>query len=190
MSKACFKRLHWNPLKLDVDVTNHASQCSVSDLICQLLPIPILQQSHTFPWTLSQILKKKKMLFDLEQHQELLGECCDILQRIRQSTDAVASQQSGFDCLLEATWNNCVRPTSGHLIRWCHVFCFCRLEVYSLRQFSWSPFHMDANVIFLCTCGLTTGEVLTVGLPPSSNTLLGTGLEDCVDALVGQAWGG
>lgn len=49
---------------------------------------------------------------------------------------------------------------------------------------------MDANVIFLCTCGLTTGEVLTVGLPPSSNTLLGTGLEDCVDALVGQAWGG
>lgn len=43
------------------------------------------------------------MLFDLEQHQELLGECCDILQRIRQSTDAVASQQSGFDCLLEAT---------------------------------------------------------------------------------------
>lgn len=39
------------------------------------------------------------MLFDLEQHQE----CCDILQRIRQSTDAVASQQSGFDCLLEAT---------------------------------------------------------------------------------------
>lgn len=36
------------------------------------------------------------MLFDLEQHQELLGECCDILQRIRQSTDAVASQQSGF----------------------------------------------------------------------------------------------
>lgn len=49
---------------------------------------------------------------------------------------------------------------------------------------------MDANVIFLCTCGLTTGEVLTVGLPPSSNTLLGTGLEDCVDALVGQGWGG
>lgn len=43
------------------------------------------------------------MLFDLEQHQELLGECCDILQRIRQSTDAVASQQSGFDCLLETT---------------------------------------------------------------------------------------
>lgn len=28
-------------------------------------------------------------------------------------------------------------------------------SLLSLRQFSWSPFHMDANVIFLCTCGLT-----------------------------------
>lgn len=74
MSKACFKRLHWNPLKLDVDVTNHASQCSVSDLICQLLPIPILQQSHTFPWTLSQILKKK---------------CCLILSNTRNYSENV-----------------------------------------------------------------------------------------------------
>lgn len=70
-----------------------------------------------------------------------------------------------------------------------HALLLPPWSLLSLRQFYWSTFHMDANVIFLCTCGLTTGEVLTVGLPPSSNTLLGTGLEDCLDPLVGQAWG-
>lgn len=132
----------------------------------------------------------------------LKKKCCLILSNTRNYSENVVISCRELDNLQMlwqvnnlglSTWSylkQLCQTTSGHLIRWCHVFCFCRLEVYSLRQFSWSPFHMDANVIFLCTCGLTTGEVLTVGLPPSSNTLLGTGLEDCVDALVGQAWGG